>query len=253
MRIALFQLDTTWEDRKANLDKVGSLVKGIRDQDVDLVCLPELFSTGYTMSPAPLAEPLDGETSSFLANLAGENRINLVGSFIEKTAGKPRNSALAFNAHGKMIAHYSKIYLPTFLHEDEHYGPGDKVSVFEIGGTKFGMVICYDLRFPELFRKLVEAGVKGVFVIASWPTERIEHWDLLLRARAVDNQFFVIGVNRVGNSPIGSYPGHSAVVDPWGRVVASATGKQEKVLVAEIDFKLVEEVREKLPVLRDRL
>jgi omega-amidase len=252
MKIALFQMDVAWEDKRRNFKKVASLAAGLKERQVDLICLPELFSTGYTMEPAPLAERLDGETPTFLSELARENGTDVVGSFIEKTAGKPRNAAIVFDKSGELVADYAKIHQPRFIGEHECYEPGDELTVFELGGTKLAVVICYDLRFPELFRGLLYRGVKGVFVIASWPAERIAHWDPLLVARAIENQFFVMGVNRVGSSPIGSYPGHSVVVDPWGGVVAAGKENREEVLVTEVDFGLVDKVREKLPVLEDR-
>lgn len=252
MKIALLQLDIAWENKRANFRRVSKLATNAAREGAGLVCLPELFATGYTMNPGPFAEPLDGETPAFLSGLAREHGVSVVGSFIEKTEGKPRNSAIVFDGDGEMIGHYSKIHLPSFYREQEFYAPGDRVEEFTIGGVPLGILICYDLRFPEIFRKVTDRGVKGIFVIANWPSARVEHWDLLLRARAIENQLFVMGLNRAGSSPIGEYPGHSAVIDPFGRIVASAPEDREEGLLADVDFTLADEVRDKFPVLKDR-
>jgi omega-amidase len=252
MRIALFQIDIAWENKDANFKNVESFIEKIKDEKVDLIILPELFSTGYTMNSMALAEDISGETPSFLSIIAKKYNINILGSFIEKTKEKPKNSAILFNKKGELTFHYSKIHLPSFLNENKHYSSGIEISTFELGGHKFGTIICYDLRFPELFRKLVEKEVVGIIVIANWPSERIEHWDVLIKARAVDNQLFVIGVNRVGLSPTSSYPGHSVIVDPFAKVVASYTENEEGIIIGDIDFSLVDIIRKEYPILKDR-
>jgi len=252
MRIALFQLNIAWENKVTNFKKAESFTKKIKDEKVDLIILPELFSTGYTMNSMALAEDISGETPSFLSMVAKKYNVNILGSFIEKTEEKPKNSAILFNEKGELTFHYSKIHLPSFLNENKHYSSGKEIPTFELGGHKFGAIICYDLRFPELFRKLVEKDVVCIIVIASWPSERIEHWDVLLKARAVDNQLFVIGVNRVGQSPTSNYPGHSVMVDPFAKVMAFYNENEEGIIIRDIDFSLVDRIRKEYPILKDR-
>ena len=252
MRIALLQFDIAWEEKATNYDRVRIIARKAADEGADLLCLPELFATGYTMNPRRLAEGLDGETPAFLSGLARDTGMVVIGSFIEEGETRPRNSAIVFDECGEMLFLYSKIHLPSFLHEGEHYEAGGRLSLFEAKGTKMSVVICYDLRFPELFRSLADRGAIGVFVVASWPGERIGHWDVLLRARAIENQVFVFGVNRAGSSPLGTYPGHSAVIDPFGNVLTSAPENREVLLIADVDFGMVGEVRERLPVREDR-
>jgi len=252
MKVGLLQIDIAWENKAANFNKVESFAKKAKEQEVDLIVLPELFSTGFTLNSKPLAEELSGETPSFLSKLSKDYNISVLGSFIEKTEAKPKNSAILFNENGSLIYHYSKIHLFSYDDEDKHYSPGMDISTFELHQQKLSAVICYDLRFPEIFRELVDKGVKCVFVIASWPVERVEHWDFLLKARAVDNQIFIAGVNRVGESPRDSYPGHSAVVDPFARVIASAQDNEEDIIICDIDFSLVDKIREEFPILNDR-
>lgn len=252
MRIALLQLDIQWENKTENFNRVRSLVEKIKNEKVDLLVVPELFSTGYTMNSRALAENLDGETPSFLSRLAIEHQINVLGSFIERTELKPKNSAILFDKDGKELLHYSKIHLPSFLEENKNYTAGNKISICELNGQRIGVFICYDLRFPEVFRIIAEE-VGCVFVIANWPTERVEAWDSLLKARAIENQLYIVGVNRVGSSPTSNYPGHSAIIDPLGNRVAYAKENEEDVLIVEIDFSFVRIVRDKLTVLKDRV
>lgn len=252
MKIGLFQINIAWENKAGNFNKVETFAIKAKEQDVDLIVLPELFSTGYTMNSEPLAENLSGETPSFLSKLSKDYKVCVLGSFIEKTETKPKNSAILFNKKGLLIFHYSKIHLFSFIGEDKNYSPGEKIPIFKLHQQKLGAVICYDLRFPEAFIELADKGVKCVFVIASWPVERIEHWDFLLKARAVDNQIYVVGVNRVGKSPLGSYPGHSAVVDPFARVIATAQENEEGIIISDIDFSFVEKIRKEFPILKDK-
>jgi omega-amidase len=253
MKIALLQFDISWEDRIKNFNKVRSHAEEAKKEGADLLILPELFSTGYTMNSGSLAEDLSGETPSFLSGLAKDNKIHVLGSFIEKTDARPKNSAVIFDRNGKLLLHYSKIHLWSFANEDKSYQAGNDISVCELENHKVAVAICYDLRFPELFRRLIDTGVECVFVIASWPKPRIEHWDLLLKTRAIENQLFVVGVNRVGKSPLGDHPGHSKAVDPFGNIIASAKENKEEIVIAEIDFDSVSKSREQLPFLKDRV
>lgn len=250
MKVALFQIDTAFENKSMNFKKVESLVKNIKEK-VDLIILPELFSTGYTMNPDPLAEDSCGPTSSFLSKLAKKHKTNVLGSFIEKTETKPKNSAILFDINGNLILHYSKIHQPTYCDENKHYTPGKDIRLIELNSHKLAVTICYDLRFPELFRKAVQKGAECIIVIASWPEQRIEHWDILLRARAIENQLYIIGVNRVGKSTIGNCPGHSVVIDPLGKVISSTEDNQEGIITAEIDFNKVKKTRHEFPALKD--
>lgn len=251
MKTALLQLDIKWEDKKENFARVESFADKINGSGVDLIVLPELFSTGYTMNSETLAEDFNGETPSFLSEIAKKYNVNVLGSFIEKAKPKPKNSAILFDQEGGERIRYSKIHLPSFLEEDKNYSSGNKIASCDLNGNKIGMFICYDLRFPEIFRMVAE-NTECFFVIANWPRERMEPWDALLKARAIENQAYVVGVNRVGNSPNSSYSGHTSVIDPFGRRVAYAQEDEPEALVAEIDFSFVREVREKFPFLRDR-
>ena len=245
MNVALFQLKIAWEDKDANFEKVASMAI----KDIDLVCLPELFATGYTMDSEAFAEPADGETVSFLKDFAKENCVDVIGSYIQRSEGKPKNTAIVIDKSGKVIHNYEKIHL--FTREKGNYQAGKKLGVFELGGMKIGVVICYDLRFPEVFRELATKGAEAIFVVASWPSTRTVHWDLLLRARAIENQLFIAGVNRIGEEDKLQYLGHSAIINPFGNVIASTEESKEDVIIGEIDPKEVEKQRQELPFFND--
>ncbi|MBN1157374.1 carbon-nitrogen family hydrolase [Candidatus Woesearchaeota archaeon] len=252
MRVALLQFDIAWENKKKNFKKVEELISQIKGKDVDFVVLPELFSIGYTMNPKPFAETLSGETPGFLSELAKRYQVYVLGSFAESTDTKPKNSAILFNKEGKMILHYSKMHLFSAIGENKNYAPGEETSLVEVDGQKIGVVICYDLRFPEIFRKMSSQGATCIFVIANWPRVRIKYWDLLLKARAAENQLFIVGENIIGRSPDTDYCGHSMVIEPAGDVIASAKENAEEVLIADLDFSLVDKTRNQLPLLKDR-
>jgi predicted amidohydrolase len=252
-KTSLIQFDIVWEDKDANFRKITSMTDNL-EPETDLIVLPELFSTGWTMHPGDFAENLrDGASVSFLAELARKYKCHVVGSFIEKTDGKPRNTAVISSPDGEVVLQYSKIHLMSLTGEHEHYARGDKVPVLDLNGNRIAVIICYDLRFPELFVELAKQDVQCVIDIANWPAERINHWDVLLSGRAIENQVYMAGLNRVGKSPSLMFTGHSAVIDPWGNTVAAAAGYREEVLNAEIDFAYVEKVRKDLPVLEDKV
>ena len=252
MKVALLQFDIVWENKAKNFKKVRSLVEKLMSGKPDLVVLPELAFTGYTMNPRPFEEDLEGETYHFLSKLARDHQVNVLGSLIERTGAEsnPKNSAILLNRHGEILLHYSKINQPSFLGENEHYTPGNEVLTKELEGQRIGVFICYDLRNQELFGMMAE-DVGCIFVIANWPHKRIEHWDTLLKASAILNQSYIVGVNRVGSFP-SYHSGHSAIFDPWGKRIAYAREDEEDVLVHEIDFSSFKEVRNKLPALRDK-
>ena len=137
------------------------------------------------------------------------------------------------------------------MHEEQYYAAGDEIALFEIEGMKFGIAICYDLRFPSLFQIYAHRGVHGVFVPAAWPAGRINHWELFIKARALENQMYIIGVNTVGKTPVDQYAGASMTADPDGTIIARA-GDTEELLISDLDPAAVEEARSRLPVSKDR-
>ena len=253
MHLTLIQSDIIWENKEKNFRKIESLVNQVKTPHTDLIILPELFATGYTMNPTPFAENLQGPTRQFLAKIAKKYQTNILGSFIEKTAKKPKNTAVIVSPQNKILLHYSKIHLPTFLQENKHYQRGKNIPFFEYKKNKIAVVICYDLRFPELFRNLVKKGVKMIIVIANWPDLRIDHWNLFLKMRAIENQIYIVGVNRKGKSKQDSYSGYSQIIAPNGEIISNNKNNDKSIIFGNIDFSFLEKQRKQFSFVVDMM
>jgi predicted amidohydrolase len=255
MQLACCQFDIAWEDKPANFRKVAEMVRAARLEPGALLLLPEMFATGFSMNTAVTAEPAGGPTSTFLAELARDHRVHVLGGVAIRGAdGKARNEALVFGPDGRFIASYAKVHLFTYGTEDKHYAPGDGLLRFNWGpqaGCAVAPRICYDLRFPELFRRDAGEGAELLTVIANWPVTRQAHWVTLLRARAIENQAYVAGCNRIGRDGNGlEYAGGSQIIDFGGHVLADA-GAEEAVISAAVDPAALREYRARLPFLAD--
>lgn len=248
----MVQMDIAWESKETNFVRAREFVKRASEERCDIVVFPEMFATGFSMNVAALAEEEHGKSSLLLSELAREYGINLIAGLAMKRAGETRgrNCALAYDRSGRLLASYSKQYPFTFAGEDRHYTAGTDTVLFRVDDMPSSIFICYDLRFPEVFRS-VAGDVHSIFVIANWPSSRIDHWETLLRARAIENQCFVIGVNRMGSDGNGiTYPGASHVYDPMGKDL-SLVGIQNEFLTVEFDPREVVHVRERFPFLKD--
>jgi omega-amidase len=249
--VAGLQLDIAWGDKRANFERVRRFAAEAKGRGVDLLVLPEMFATGFLLEPASTAEGEGGETTAFLRDVAHEHGMAVVGGLVRsRRNGRGANVAVAVAPDGRLLAEYSKAHLISLLGEDTVHEPGAAPRPFALAGVEVACFICYDLRFPELFR-LVAAGTSVVLVIASWPAVRQRHWDLLLPARAVENQQFVVGVNRVGSGGGLDFLGGTAIYDPLGNALACG-GDAEGLVVAELDLDLVAKARAGLPALKDR-
>lgn len=218
----------------------------------DIAVFPEMFNTGFSMNISTIAEDEDGETASVLSDMAKRYEINLIAGFSVKAfdGKKGENIAVVFDRKGEFIARYVKIHPFSFAREDQYYPAGESTVVFNIEGMSSGIFICYGLRFPEVFRSIAKK-VKAIFVIANWPSSRKEHWETLLKARAIENQCFVIGVNRTGTDGNGiHYPGASRVFDPSGMEICSCNDTNE-FITCMINHREVAETRARFPFLRD--
>lgn len=245
------QLDITWENKKQNRQHVAELLAHSKPEPGSLIVLPELYETGFSMNSKLVSE--DSESScAFLAEIARNYSSTVLGGLgILNESGSVENQALLFDADGNIKASYSKIHLFSPAKEDLHYSPGSSIVLHELSGFNIAPSICYDLRFPELYRKQVDAGADLFIVIANWPTQRVEHWKALLRARAIENQSFVFAVNRSGQDPSNHYPGCSLLVDPQGNFILEA-GSEEAVLKVTIDKSKLDVYRNSFPVLKDK-
>ena len=251
MRIAAAQMDIEWENQAANHARARELALKAREAGADLIIFPEVFSTGFSMDTSVTAEPFDGPTPNLLRALAREMDMAILGGFVlGRDRAGPQNVALAVDRQGNDLALYAKVHLIAWLGEDRSHEPGDGPVTFSLHGIGAACFLCYDLRFPELFRA-VQDQCGLIMVIASWPSGRQPHWDALLPARAIENQCFVVGVNRVGKGGDHTFSGGSAIIDPMGQVLAHG-GDREGILLADIDPGKVEEVRAAMPFLQDR-
>ena len=250
MKVAAIQMDIAWEQVDRNLGRAGELIERAADEGADLVVLPEMFATGFSMNAAELAEPPGGPIERFCAERARVHGIHLLGTKATRTTGRPLNTALLFGPGGDLLATQYKLHPFSLAGEHRHFDAGQDLVVTALDGMQVATAICYDLRFPEQFRALAFRGATLILVPANWPVPRVGAWSHLLVSRAIENLCYVVGVNRVGSGAGLHYDGCSAIVDPMGAVLATAVG-EEAVVMAEIDAGRVEQVRADLSFLPD--
>lgn len=251
MKIYAVQLETVWHQPQVNHERVAALLEEQGVEPGSLVCLPETFSTGFTMDVVGQGEFPGGPSSIYLSELAQRFQCWVVAGLVFKTRAKGANVALVFDPAGAQIARYDKIHPFSFGKEPQYYGPGGRLNSFRWNKFTVVPLICYDLRFPELFRKATfEAGAEIFVVIANWPNPRGQHWTTLLSARAIENQAYVVGLNRSGADPNVDYPGLSRIIDPKGEVLAAA-GESQAVISASPDRETLVEWRKRFPALAD--
>ena len=252
MNVVGIQFDIAWENKAANFQKVRDLIGQANPLRDSLVVLPEMFATGFTMNTQTMAEDYGGETEAFLSDCSRSFGIWIVaGAAMRNRQGTARNKALVYSPEGKLAAYYSKMRPFTVGGEADHYAAGKESIFFQWGQCMVSPFVCYDLRFPELFRQAAEQAKPQLYtVIASWPEKRIHHWVRLLQARAIENQAYVVGVNRIGKDPYYNYPGRSIVVDPNGEIIADAED-QETSIQGTLDLAMLEKYRTGLPFLAD--
>jgi predicted amidohydrolase len=268
MKLALAQFEIEGGKPAANRRRARVQIESAADRGCDLVVLPEIFNVGYFAfdSYPRKAESLDGETISKLQELAAEREIAIcAGSIVEDLSASAdrgfetpaeegyANTSVYIGDTGTRRGVYRKQHLFGYESaEQELLTAGESVTTVEDLGFSIGMTTCYDLRFPTLYRRLVDAGATLVLVPSAWPYPRIEHWQLLPRARAVENLFYVAAVNGIGSFENAELLGRSAVYDPWGMSVAAA-GEHDRLVVAEVDPATVTQRREEFPALEDRV
>lgn len=250
MQVVACQLDIAWEDKKANFDRVGAMLSdGI--QPGALIVLPEMFATGYSMHVNTIGEARGGETHMFLASLAKELESFILGGLVTRAGdGRGCNEAVVFGPEGTELARYSKLHPFSYAGETKHYQKGKGIVLFEWHDFTVAPFVCYDLRFPEVFRCAVRSGAELMVVIANWPQARDAHWQALVRARAIENQSYVVAVNRAGNDPHVAYGGHSLIVGPRGEALAEA-GAGPQLITAEVELAPLVEYRQQFPALAD--
>lgn len=251
IQVHAVQYDIVWEDRAANFRKVRTLVEAAQPAPGSLVVLPEMFSSGFSMNLTATRQGAEREDENFLVTLARDHGVFVIGGVVGSGSGeKGRNESVMFSPTGAALARYTKIHPFSLGGETAGHEFGAEVVTAEWGGFVVAPFVCYDLRFPEIFRAAAKRGANLFVVIALWPAKRQQHWLTLLQARAIENQAYVIGVNRMGAEPLYQYAGRSVVVDPHGVIIADA-GEREQVLTAAIDADVVNAWRRDFPALRD--
>jgi omega-amidase len=253
--VALIQMDIAIGEPERNYAKLETMLKQAVEEgpQPDVILFPEMWNTGYSLDRIQqLADPEGARTHELLSSFCRKHRVNVVGgSIAEKKGDEVYNTIYAYNREGSRVADYSKIHLFRLMDEHKYLKEGGRLGQLELDGVSAGMMICYDIRFPELSRKLALGGAQILFVPAEWPNPRLHHWRTLMMARAIENQMFVVCCNRVGISATTEFFGHSMVVDPWGEVLAEGD-ESEQIIRANIDLQLVDEVRSRIPIFEDR-
>jgi omega-amidase len=254
LTIAGIQSNLHWEDKKANLQMFEEKILSI-SQPVEIVVLPEMFSTGFSMQPEKLAETMEGETVQWMKQIAAKKKIILTGSIIIEENGNYFNRLIWMLPNGE-FGSYDKRHLFAYAGEDQHYTAGTKRLIASVKGWKLNMLICYDLRFPvwtrQSFRENENQPEYDVLIyVANWPDKRVHAWKTLLQARAIENQCYVVGVNRVGEDENKNhYTGESMVVDAMGEVLYHKKD-EEDIFTITLDKSHLEKVRERFPFWRD--
>lgn len=260
LTFTLLQTGLHWEDKKANLAMLEEKIKAINEK-TQVVVLPEMFSTGFSMKPELLAEPMEGETVTWMKRLAAEKKVILTGSVIIEEGGHYYNRAIWMQPNGQ-FGYYNKRHLFAFAGEDKHYTGGTERFIASANGMKVALMVCYDLRFPVWARQQRSPSLGGgqgeasfeydvLLYVANWPERRSTAWKTLLQARAIENQCYVIGVNRVG--PDGndiSHSGDSMVVSPLGEVLYHKAGEEDTFTIT-LNKEELDEVRRKFQFWRD--
>ncbi len=247
LRISLIQADLFWEQKNANLQQLEAKIATL--SPTDLIILPEMFSTGFSMQPQKWAETMQGATVNWMLAQARKTQAAVVGSLIIEENGQYFNRLIVALAEQKLLF-YDKRHLFALADEHNHYQAGEKKLVFEYKGWKIAPFVCYDLRFPVWSRN-VENYDLAIYV-ANWPDRRVQHWNALLLARAIENQCFVAAVNRIGNDGNSIYhSGHSQVIHPSGEILSQWADieKSETLIISRAELLAF---REKLPFLADR-
>ncbi len=257
MDYSIYQMDIIPGDPEKNRSKVREwITKEVAANHPDTIVLPEMWTTAYTLDALDLYADINGEpTKSFLQELSKGLNVNIIGgSVANKVDGKFYNSSYVFDRKGNLVYEYNKVHLVPMLNEPKYLTGGQHVpEVFELEGIKMGLIICYDLRFPEIIRTLALEGAQVLHVVAEWPSARTGHWRNLLLARAIENQMYVISSNRVGEYEGVEFCGTSMVIDPWGDVLKEGSEGDEETLLVGLELDKVLQVRNDVPIFKSRV
>ncbi len=246
MRLTILQRDIVWGKPEENVARADAAIKAL--PDADFYVMPEMFSTGFCTQPEGMAESADSATLQWMKRVAAERNAAVAGSVAVEEEGKYYNRFYFVHPDGK-VDHYDKKHLFTYGGEHLRFTAGRERVVVNFRGLRILLEVCYDLRFPTWSRNHEDYDM--IIYVASWPTPRVEAWSALLVARAIENQCYVAGVNRVGSDPACEYCGGSVIIDPYGKTLAACRRGMEEAVSAEIELPALEAFRKKFPVLKD--
>ena len=258
MKISVVQMECVLGDVDANMEKVLFYTSKARQHGVDLVVFPEMVDTGYNMDIIRQQASSWDEKNNNPFNLikkAGEKyKIHIICNISEREDDKIYNTTLCVDPAGEMIGKYRKNHLADYppLNEGTCITPGQNLKIIEINNIKFGLLTCYDLRFPEISRALVLNGADAIILCSAWPFPRLIHWNTLIRARAIENQIYFIAANRIGSDGSVVFCGSSRIIDPYGVILSSASEISESFISGNINIETIKKVREYMPVFRHR-
>jgi omega-amidase len=251
MNIVCCQFDMAWEQKAVNHDRAEALLRAANIPAGSLVLLPEMFATGFSMDIAKIDDGETRETANFLGGMARELNSHVLGGLVTSAPdGRGRNEAVLFGPDGREIVRYHKMHPFSYGGETKYYSAGQSVVLYEWQSIIGSPFICYDLRFPEVFRSALVRGAQLFTLISSWPAVREAAWLALLKARAIENQAYVAAVNRCGSDPRLEYSGRSLIIDPRGEVLADA-GNDEGIISAELDLPALLAFRREFPARDD--
>jgi len=256
--VSMAQMAVVNSNPEENLRKGESFISEARQRGSDLICFPEMWTTGFNWANNERTAREHQKVIERVAGLAQKYAIWINGSMLTLNEdGKVSNTSILFNPRGEKAGVYSKTHLFSLIHEDQHMAPGRSLCTVETPWGRVGLAICYDLRFPELFRTYALKGVKIILSPAAFPYPKIHHWKILVRARAIENQLFMIAANQVGGEDFGpdgkaTYFGDSVIIDPWGETAIEAGETEERLLTAEIEVDQADQVRSRMKVFQDR-
>lgn len=252
MKIACVQMDIAFGNPELNYQRVAEYITEAAAGGAETIVLPEMWNTGYALTELDTLADRTNRTVELLKRLAQEHTVNIVGGSVStKKNDGFYNTMYVVDKGGKLVSEYDKAHRFGLMDEHIHLEEGESLGTFELGDAVFGGVICYDIRFPEWIRAQALNGAKLIFVSAEWPEARIDHWRILLQARAIENQCFIVAVNRIGSDPNNEFGGSTLAIAPWGEIRLDMK-KEEGVGYVDIDLAEVEEVRKRIPVFDDR-
>ncbi|MFZ5517940.1 MAG: carbon-nitrogen hydrolase family protein [Candidatus Zhuqueibacterota bacterium] len=255
MKIGIAQIDCTLGDVPANLTKIRTFAERAKSAGCDVVVFPELSETGYDMAIVRrVASGFDGAPMAMLRDTAARLGMHVICGLSERSAGVIYNTCAVIDPVGSLIAAYRKVHLADYppLNEGSCFSPGNSLTTVTIAGLTFGLMICYDLRFPEMSRAHVLSGAQTLVLCSAWPFPRLIHWQTLIAARAIENQCYFIAANRTGTDGPAVFCGSSRIVDPYGIIVTSAAENREELLTADISADVISAVRKAMPIFNHR-